>query len=82
MSENNSAKKGCGNFLTGLILAAALGAGIFTVGKEFRKLLALIRTESAQHPIHRVVVGVGAALRMTDSHAHSGILWRSQGTIN
>lgn len=38
-----------------------------TVGKEFRKLLALIRTESAQHPIHRVVVGVGAALRMTDS---------------
>ncbi|WP_418845245.1 succinylglutamate desuccinylase [Pyramidobacter piscolens] len=36
MSENNSANKGRGNFLTGLILAAVLGAGILTVGKEFR----------------------------------------------
>ncbi|WP_315506935.1 succinylglutamate desuccinylase [Pyramidobacter piscolens] len=36
MSENNSANKGRGNFLTGLILAAILGAGILTVGKEFR----------------------------------------------
>ncbi|MBR1895956.1 MAG: succinylglutamate desuccinylase, partial [Pyramidobacter sp.] len=37
MSENKTVeKKGCGNFFTGLVLAALLGAGIFTISKEFR----------------------------------------------
>lgn len=36
MSENKTVeKKGCGSFVTGLILAALLAAGIFTVSKEF-----------------------------------------------
>ncbi|MGN0837796.1 MAG: succinylglutamate desuccinylase [Pyramidobacter sp.] len=36
MSENTNEKKNSGSFLLGLVLAALLAAGIFTVGKEFR----------------------------------------------
>ena len=36
MSENKTVeKKVCGNFFTGLILAAMLAAGIFTIRTEF-----------------------------------------------
>ena len=36
MSENKTVeKKGCGNFFTGLVLAALLAAGIFTIKNEF-----------------------------------------------
>ena len=37
---------------------------IGAIGKEFRQLLALVRPESAQHPVHRIVVGVRTALGM------------------
>lgn len=50
------------------------------VSQEFGQLLALVRTESAQHPVHRVVMRVRTALGVTDAHAHTRVFRRAEGT--
>ena len=53
-----------------------------TVGEEFGELLALVRSEAAQHPVHGVVVRVGSALGVADAHAHARVFRGAERTVD
>ena len=57
----------------GIAAIEELLGGVGAVSQEFGQLLALVRTESAQHPVHRVVMRVRSALGVADTHAYAGV---------